>query len=47
MTARVGWKINDNFTLAFTAAQFNKKNVYEGAGVPEKMRYLASLTASL
>jgi len=47
MTARVGWKINDNFTLAFTAAQFNKKNVYEGAGVPDKMRYLASLTASL
>jgi iron complex outermembrane receptor protein len=47
MTARVGWKITDQLTFSVTAAQFDKKNVYEGAGVPEKMRYLASLTASL
>lgn len=47
MTARIGWKISDNFTLAVTAAQFNKKNVYEGAGVPDKTRYLVSLTAGL
>jgi iron complex outermembrane receptor protein len=47
MTARVGWKITDQLMLSVTASQFNKKNVYEGAGVPDKARYLASLTASL
>ncbi len=47
MTARVGYKINDNFTVAFTASQFNKATIYEGAGVPDKSRYLVTLTSSL
>ncbi len=47
MTARVGWKISDHFTLAVTAAQFNKQTIYEQSGVPDKSRYMITLTSSL
>lgn len=47
MTARVGWKISDNFSLAVTAQQFNKENVYEGTNNPDKRRFMVTLTSSL
>lgn len=47
MTARIGWRISDNFMLAFTAQQFNKQTVFQGANDPDKRRFMATLTASL
>lgn len=47
MTARIGYRINDNFSVAVTAAQLNRETVFEGANNPDKRRFMATLTASL
>lgn len=47
MTARIGWRISDNFTLAFTAEQLNQETVFEGTDVPDKRRFMVTLTSSL
>ncbi len=47
MTARVGYKLNEHFTVAVTAEQFNKETVFEGANDPDKRRFMISLTSSL
>jgi iron complex outermembrane receptor protein len=47
MTARIGYRVTDNLTVALTAQQFNQSQLVETAGPPVERSIIASLTLHL
>jgi len=47
LTARIGYRLSDNLSLALTAQQFNQSQLLETAGPPVEQRIIATVTVRL
>jgi outer membrane receptor for ferrienterochelin and colicins len=45
LSARIGYRLTDNFTAAVTAQQFNESRLLQAAGPPVERRIIAGVTA--